>query len=205
MQIGKNFTATRELFMGLMWRTNPEFQGRIVGNKTFFLGSSAGAGVFLFGRSALSNGSAPLIYNHNSSLDNSHICSDGGIMCYPNVSSGIVTRGNWTKIEVYVRASTTRTSRDGILRWWINGVLAGNYTTFNFHSPVFTDWIWTETWDGSGDMGSSNTVQWNHYIDHLYISLPNCNAGGCGGNQAVDNPAGPPAAPSIQTVTVTVP
>jgi hypothetical protein len=43
-----------------------------------------------------------------------------------------LTVGAWTKLEAYVKASTTSTSRDGIVRWWVNGVPAGSYTNLNY-------------------------------------------------------------------------
>lgn len=180
-----------EIYVGLMWRTNPQFQGRQVGNKTFFIGGNGGSGVFLFGNSALVNGQAPLIFDHNTgTLDNSHVCAaDLGLFCYPNVNSGIVTVGQWTKIEAYMRDSTTKTSRDGIVRWWINGVLAGNYTNLNLWAVGLNTWKWTETWDGT--VNPVPTVDWSHFIDQLHISIPNCGAG-C----PVNPPSPPPPPPS---------
>ena len=76
----------------------------------------------------------------------------------------------------YMKASTTATSRDGILRWWINGVLGGNYTNLNYAPSGLTEWQWNNTWDGAQDMGTSNTVDWEHWLDHVHISIPNCPA-----------------------------
>ena len=169
-------TIYRDMFCGMMWRTNPDFQGRGGGNKTFFMRGPDSLGVFVI-QGGLSSGSGPFVWSHNSgSTDNSHACSaDLGLLCYPNASIGHVQRGVWTKIEAYIKASTTNTSRDGIVRWWINGVLAGNYTNINYAGAGLNEWIWTETWDGCGgnpecDLGRVNTVDWSHYLDHLYIS-----------------------------------
>lgn len=189
----------REMYVGLMWRTNPEFQGRAAGNKTFFMRGPDSIGVFVI-QGGLASGSGPLVWSHNSgALNNSHTCSaDLGLLCYPNVSNGIVQRGVWTKIEAYMKASTSNTSRDGIVRWWINGVLAGNYTNINYAGAGLNEWIWTETWDGCGgnicDLGKVNTANWEHYVDHLHISIPN-------GTGSTDNPPGPPASPAIRSVT----
>lgn len=190
--------ANREMYVGLMWRTNPGFQGRPNSNKTFFIRGPQANGVWLFGNSALVNGSAPLIFSHNTGsglLDNSHACSlDLGLACFPNVGNGMLTRGVWTKIEAYVKASTTNTSRDGIVRWWINGVMAGNYTNLNYGGQAgINEWVWSETWDGF--VNPVPSVEWNHFIDHLYISIPN-------GGLSTDNPPGPPAQPTIRNVMV---
>ncbi|NGZ98027.1 MAG: hypothetical protein CV089_18200, partial [Nitrospira sp. WS110] len=94
----------REMYVGLMWRTNPQFQGRPVGNKMFFVRGPQNNGVFLFNNTALNNGSGPMIFAHNSgALNNSHACAlDLGLACYPNVGPGILTVGTWTKLEAYI-------------------------------------------------------------------------------------------------------
>lgn len=194
-------TTYREMYVGLMWRTNPQFEGRQVGNKMFFIRGPLTNGVFLFGGSALSNGTAPMIFSHNTGgnpiLDNSHACANEyGFTCFPNVSPGTLTVGTWFKLEGYIRSSTTPTSRDGIVRWWVNGVLVGNYTNFNYPGNL-NEWVWTETWDGF--VNPVPTTEWAHYIDHLHISIPNCQSTGC-----VDNFDNPPGPPGTTTVTVTV-
>lgn len=187
----------REMFMGLMWRTNPEFYGRIVHDKMFFLrGPQTNA---YFGMRACPGcTSRQLGWGFNAAnADNSHTCADSGLWCYPNVGSPAITIGQWTKIEVYLKSSTTMTSRDGIVRWWINGVLAGNYTNVN-HAPYgLNDWTWSETWDGY--VNPVPSVEWSHYIDHLRISIPNCPAGGCpqtGGGTTPPAPTPPPPSPT---------
>ena len=132
-------------------------------------------------------------WSHNASnVDNSHICGDGGFWCYPNVGSPPITIGQWTKIEVYMKSSTTMTSRDGTLRWWINGQPAGNYTNINYAPFGMNDWTWSETWDGY--VNPVPSVDWSHYLDHLHISIP-------GGGTSADQPPGPPATPTLRGVT----
>jgi hypothetical protein len=164
------------LYFGLYWRTNPQFQGRVAGNKLFFLSRDSGLnGVFLFGNTTLSNGSAPLLFGPNTDgIGNAHILgtSDPGATFFPNVGNGTLRVGVWTKIEAFIRASTTRTSQDGIVRWWINDVLVGSYTNVNYCGPngeTLNRWMQTQTWDGAFDMGRSNTVAWEHYIGHLRV------------------------------------
>lgn len=198
----------REMYVGLMWRTNPQFQGRPVGNKMFFVRGPQNNGVFLFNNTALNNGSGPMIFAHNSgALNNSHACAlDLGLACYPNVGPGILTVGTWTKLEAYIKSSTTATSRDGIVRWWVNGAPAGNYTNLNINQLGSNEWVWSETWDGCGingvppcDLGSINTVEWSHYIDHLHISIPNCISGCAPAGGGTPPPPPPPLPPNMPT------
>lgn len=170
----------REMYFGLYWRTNPQFQGRISGNKLFFLRGPGTNGVFnMVGGPNMGQSSFRLIWSHNSAhLNNSHIMgSDLGLGAESNVGNGTLVPGVWYKIECHIRASTTTTSRDGFIRWWLNGVLIGSYNQLNYaglnssasNPGTMNQWLMTQTWDGSGDMGTSNTVPWEHYLDHLRL------------------------------------
>ncbi len=183
-------TVYSEMYMGLMWRTNPEFFGRPANNKTFFIRGPSNNGVWYM--VGTPGGPFRMVFSHNSgALDNSHTCgAQLGLGCEPNVGSGAVTPGVWTKLEAYVKKSTTATSRDGIVRWWVNGVLAGNYTNMNYAQNGLNEWVWSETWDGT--VNPVPSVDWSHFIDHLHISVSNC-ISGCNVSP-VDNPTGPPGA-----------
>ncbi len=188
--------TNREMFVGFTWRTNPQFQGRIVINKLFFIMGPGVQGFFgMF--SPPGSRTMQMSWSHNSQgIDNSHTCAlDLGLSCNPNVGPSLVTIGQWTKVEAYLKASTTATSRDGILRWWINGVLSGNYTNINYAQNGLNAWQWNNTWDGAQDMGVSNTVDWEHWLDHVHISIPN-------GGTSTDSPPGPPATPTLRSISV---
>mgnify|MGYP001611775359 FL=1 len=186
--------VSNEMYVGKMWRTNSAFEGRTTANKTFFVRGPGMNGFFGLGGSPGST-SWPIYFGHNTaSLDNSHTCAfDLGLVCNPNVGNVQAVRGQWTKLEAYFKKSTTATSRDGIVRWWVNGVMVGNYTNMNYAPNGLNEWVWSETWDGT----VTNTVpstEWSHYIDHLHISIP-------GGSNTADQPPGPPAMPTMRSVT----
>lgn len=171
--------TSNQLYVGIMWRTNSQFEGRPQGNKLFFVRGPNTNGVFLFNSGALMNGQGRLIWGHNTTgLNNSHACGGDayGALCFPNIGSGALTTGVWTKLEAYIKASATATSRDGIVRWWVNGVLAGNYANLNYPGPL-NEWMWAETWDNTPNFVVS--TEWDHFLDHLHISAPNCPAPGC--------------------------
>lgn len=171
-------TSYREMYFGLYWRSNPQYQGLPVGNKLFFLGASSGMnGLLNWHNSSLVNGAGTLIWGNNTSnIFNPQIFGgsmDPSAAFWPNVGDGTMVRGTWYKIECYVKASTTRTSQDGIVRWWLNDALVGNYTNVNYCGPngeTLNRWMWTQAWDGSTPwFGSGNTAPWEHWIDHLYV------------------------------------
>ena len=156
-----------DMYCRFWWRTNPQFQGRIVANKMFFMRGFGTNGYFgMFGGPNAGNANFYMAMGINTSglLDAN---------LYPNVSGGTLVPGVWHMIEAYIKCSTTRSSNNGIIRWWVNGNLVGNYPGMNYCGPGgegLYNWTWSETWDGAQDMGRSNTVAWEHWIDHLYIS-----------------------------------
>jgi hypothetical protein len=79
--------------------------------------------------------------------------------------------GEWHQVEIYAKKSTTRTSADGILRYWINGVLQADMTNINLDSG-FTQVQFTQSWD-QPDMARPNAFDY-YYYDHVYVSAPNC-------------------------------
>lgn len=190
-------TVYNEMYVGIMWRTNPEFFGRQVVNKLFFVRGPVNNG--FWGLNGCPGQGSPsncyLIFGHNSgSLDNSHTCAAQlGLICNPNAGSGPITLGTWTKLEAYVKKSTTATSRDGIVRWWVNGSLVGNYTNMNYAQNGLNEWVWSETWDGT--VNPVPAVEWAHFIDQVHISVPS-------GGGVPDNPPG--ASGTVTGVTVTV-
>lgn len=189
-----------EIFVGLWWRTNPEFTGSSVNtNKMFTIrGGPNENGFFLLrtnpGQSKIIHWSTQLAYN----LDKCGGAPDIDV-CYPNVTTTPISPGTWYKIEVYMRASTCPTCKNGVWMWWINGILNGNYTNVAY-GPRVDEWVWTETWDGGGS-GQGFTTNPAHFIDHLHISVPNC-TGNCSGGGNLDNPPG--ASGTVTGVTVTV-
>lgn len=175
-------TSYREGYVGLYWRTNPQFQGRITNNKLFFLRGVPGVnGVWgMIGGPNQGQSQFYLVWSHNSGhLNNGHIMGgdEFGNTAFANVGSSVVVPGVWYKLEWHIRASTTATSRDGFIRGWLNGNLFMSYDLLNYAAATATasnpgfinQWVWNQTWDGSGDMGTSNTVPWEHYVDHVYI------------------------------------
>lgn len=144
-----------------------------------------------------------IVFSHNAgNHDNSHTCAtDLGLTCFPNVGPGTITEGQWAKVEVCMRSSSSLTSRDGIVKWWVNGVPAGSYTNFNYGNGNINEVIYQQTWDGHGSgQGFQQTIR--QRFGHLHISIPP--SGGCAsgsGGGSIDNPIGPPG---TTTVTVTV-
>jgi hypothetical protein len=105
---------------------------------------------------------------------------------YPNVepSDPELTRGIWHRWEVLYIANTCPDvgdplppcSADGVVRFWLNGILIGEYTDVTFSdTDVGRSEIWSvlelsPVWGGTGD--TVDEFMWFD-IDHLYLSASN--------------------------------
>jgi len=93
----------------------------------------------------------------------------------PNVNNVPVALGTWHKIELYFKYNTSGNS-DGIVRWWMDGTMIGNYTNVSFHpSGCFGEFQFSPTWGGIGDSKTETDYYW---YDHAYISAPGSTSGG---------------------------
>ena len=174
-------TTYTDMFVALSWRTNAGFLGRTTANKLWFVRGPGCNG--FFGMAGPPGGPFRLGFGHNTaSLNNAHIWPDDlGLGYSPNnISTGALPLNTWTRLECYLKKSTTATSRDGIVRWWVNGVMVGNYTNMNYAPNGLNEWVWSETWDGTVT-NPTPSVDWEHHLDHLFIAtggIPSTGGGG---------------------------
>lgn len=175
--------SMREMFVALRWRTNSGFEGnRPGGNKLFFMrannwtmGAPRTNGYF-YQKGPANSFPHTISFSHNTGgLDNSHTCgADLGLICSPNVNTTPIFPGNWYTIEAYVKASSCNTCKDGIVRWWVNGVLNGDYTNVNYGANILNEFTWAQTWDGTPTGNPCCATQdWHHYVDHVLIKQTN--------------------------------
>lgn len=127
-------------------------------------------------------------------LDNCHLWVSsissgdcpGGFNLRGNLTPTVYTKGNWHRIEVYWKNSTTGTSQDGIVRMWIDGVQTHEFgpatgNGINTYQDVFRLIEIGQAWqNGSG------TEDKAVFVDHFYVSANTSGA---------PPPPQPPAAP----------
>lgn len=201
-QWGLDFQPVREIFVGFSWGTNADFAGLInSGNKVLFIKNpDAGDNSLLNWYGASGRNARTLIWHQQGIVDNCHVSGfvhagcwndpnpdtrDGTGLFFPNVNSAAATIGPGTGqhiIEIYLKSSTTNSSRDGIIRHWVDGVMTMNYTNVNLSVGGFKNVEFTATWDGSSNLVCANrncALEWHHYLDDMDVSFPN---GGNGGN-----------------------
>ncbi|MEX5213785.1 MAG: hypothetical protein NW703_06435 [Nitrospiraceae bacterium] len=184
----------RELFVGFWVKLNSGFVGSSNhDNKVIFPG--AYWVILEFWGPPGSNFKPVTHFQFNSNGPNN--CHLSGIIAgdCPWGGSGGVTFGNacsigretWYRIEYYIKQSSYTNSRDGIVRWWVNGTQCYNATNVNTLTSPFDQVSLNHTWDG-GLSKSSGT--WEYRFDHLKISAPN------GGGGAPKGDTTPPVAPT---------
>ena len=193
--------AQREVYAGFWWKASPNWQQEVNSavSKIAFFVSNGAFDVFIgmqgpqggpyalsavFESPTLSNGHLPASYGDN----------PGTRVLLGNISRPNVIPGNWYRIEMYSKHSSTSTSRDGIFRWWVNGALCGDYTNVNFTDLPWVQFNLSPTWGG---MNNTKTQTDYYWFDHIRLSLPKGGAA-----SPTDQPPGPPSAPRILNVVV---
>jgi len=79
----------------------------------------------------------------------------------PNVTQVAVALGQWHRIEWWV----DRTA--GVVRWWMDGQLIGDYSGVAFPSGGFSLFEFSSTWGGIGDSKTETDYYW---FDHVHLS-----------------------------------
>lgn len=162
-----------DIFIAHAFKVLPGFEGLSNStNKLFFcINNEAKGFVALYG---LPNSNKVLYWNNQNSglLDNSHVAGSWGDTpgtrwFTPNVGNGTISLGVWYKLEFYWKKSSGISSRDGIMRMWLNGVLISNYENLNSGSSNCSQYTLTQTWDGTVGPFANDHV---YYHDHLYLS-----------------------------------
>jgi len=193
---GNNWYAfpqpAKEVYIGFWWKANAGFENHPVLTKILFLSTTQSNPIFFYMAGAGPSVRIGMQYQ-NSTIDNGVVAGYPGVVGTIDIGGNqYVTLGSWVKLELYVKRSTTPTSKDGIFRYWVNGVLAREITTMNFETYDFASVPIVPIWGGTG--GTKTRTDYFSY-DHIHISLPN-------GGTTNDQPPGPPNVPTLRSVTV---
>jgi len=150
----------KETFVGFWWKASNPWQFHPSGvNKIAFLFSSGTLGSIYI-----------MMYNEGSgpTIQVEPQFSGDVRRLAPNVTATQVTLGAWHRIEWYVKYATTGSSHDGIVRWWVDGVLQGSYTDLQTPGDSgFVEYTIAPTWGGVGGTKSETDFYW---YDQYHIS-----------------------------------
>jgi WD40 repeat protein len=92
---------------------------------------------------------------------------NGQQVWYPNVAATRINPGEWHRIEFYYRWETTPgVSGDGIIRWWVDGILNGDHTTVQYPPQRgFLELQYAPT------LETAPPAEQYMYIDHTHLSV----------------------------------
>jgi hypothetical protein len=155
--------STKEVFVGLWWKPSNPWQGDISSvNKIQFLQvQNSSIYMAMYGP----NG-GPYELRCDAQWP-----EQGTAWLVPNVSSGRVTLGQWHRLEWYLKYESRYGARDGVIRWWLDGVLAGSYANVRYpNDSGFVEYQISPTW--GGNTGDVKTQRDFFRFDHSYLSKP---------------------------------
>ena len=92
---------------------------------------------------------------------------DGGAWWKQNVSNVAIVPGRWHRLELYMKKASASGVADGVVRWWVDGVLAANYPNAKLRGNPFSEFHFSPVWGGLGGTKAHNDYLW---IDHTYLS-----------------------------------
>ena len=89
----------------------------------------------------------------------------GQMIWFPNVTTTPINPGEWHKYEFYYKWETIPgVTGDGIIRYWVDGVLNGDYTTVTYPQGSFTEFQFAPT------LQNPPPAEQYIYIDHTRLS-----------------------------------
>jgi hypothetical protein len=153
--------STKEVFVGMWWKPSNPWQGDAsnVNKIQFFQVQNSSIYMAMYG----SNGGT-----YQLRVD-AQWPEQGTAWLVPNVGSGNVVLGQWHRLEWYLKYESSYGAGDGIVRWWMDGVLVGNYTNVRFpNDNGFVEYQISPTWGGNtGDVKREQDYYW---FDHSHLS-----------------------------------
>jgi len=146
-----------EVYAGFWWKpSNPFDTGPVLNKIAFLFNGGGGRGGQQF-MALHSTGYLIVLPEYPE-----YAASGNYVMLKPNVTATLVALGVWHRIEWYSNVST------GVVKWWLDGVLQGNYTGPAHNAYPFDMFQFSPTFGGCC---SGRKAQTDHYwFDHAHIS-----------------------------------
>jgi hypothetical protein len=157
MTFGTN--RPREIFTGWWMKLSPNWKASPAGGgKIAFLWPPDGEGQVY---ANIGGSGAPHRININTEW-----APYGQKFWEPNVRTTSVTYDRWYRVEWYMRWETSPGAGDGIIRWWVNGSLNGDYRNVRFPDCCLQQFEFAPT------LQNPPSSEQYMYIDHTYVSTP---------------------------------
>lgn len=150
---------SRELFIGLWFKVSAPWQGSGNGSNVLSYLFLEGGGVIAVPMYGPRDGPFDIRVNEGWS---------GGTLLSPNVGTGQVTVGEWHRLELHLRYDGAAGAGDGVIQWWLDGELVGDYRNRSFPvSEGFLEYDVAPNWGGVGE--AKTEADYIRY-DHTFIS-----------------------------------
>lgn len=157
-----DFPGRTGLFIGTWWKPSDPWEGHPSNvNKVQFLFPSNGAGNLTLVMYGPPGGP----YELRTALQFKR--ADRRIWLVPNVHNVAVTLGEWHRIEWQVTYHTASDPPNGVVRWWLDGELVGDYRDVLFPTEPLGQFQLSPTWGGVDGVKSQDDFFW---YDHVYVS-----------------------------------
>lgn len=157
-------------YLGCWWKPSNPFYGwlNVQTQKIFLLeGTHTYLSMFRTSGTGASSVYTLLVTPDGAAQNNTHIGGTlGGTTFFPNVTSISVPLGQWNRLEWLYKMSTTSTSRDGEIHWWMNNTKMGQYTNVNTGVRTVSQMYYHHVWD----QVDPQQVTDSHWLDHVRIS-----------------------------------
>jgi hypothetical protein len=135
----------REIFVGMLWRPSSPWQGHasLINKIQFLYVGASDVPMVMYGPpdGPYELRVIPQWPEHD------------GSWLRPTAARTSPALGQWHRLEWYLRYESSPGTADGVIRWWIDGALVGDYTTLRFpHDAGFVEYQISPTWGGVGDV-----------------------------------------------------
>ena len=153
--------GAKEIFVGMWWKANAAWQGHESWiNKILFFWDPAHKASVVFTMRGPPGGPwfiRPVLQGHPA--------VPGGYLEQNRTPTPVVP-GRWYRLEFHLVVGS---GSDGVLRWWQDGVLVGEYGSLGLRPEGFGQVELAPTWGGVG--GSPKARQDHIRVDHTYIGI----------------------------------
>jgi hypothetical protein len=182
--------SLRELYAGFWWKPGATWNGGTGGQKiNFMMGDNGKWNIVML---LYADHKINIYFPNSVGVNNCHLPGvwgdcPGTVQVYANVSNPTITLGVWHRMELYIKQSTSPTSRDGIIKWWIGGALCGDFTNVNFPEDRLIQYEFDATW---GNIGDVNAREFFFSYNNVRLST--------GGTLKQGNTAAPPTPTALR-------
>jgi hypothetical protein len=84
-----------------------------------------------------------------------------------NVRDPEIVRGQWIHLEIHARNASADGVNDGLVRWWVNGELAGDHPNIERPALPWTEFHGNPVWGGSGGVVQKDQFLW---MNNLFLA-----------------------------------